>query len=201
VQLPAAERGGILTHASVLAGQAHENRSSFILRGQLVIEALLCTKLQDPPPGVDVNETGIDPTLSARQRSEMHRKNPSCAVCHAQFDPLGFAFEGYDATGKYRAGVDASTDVDTGTSLDGHIANGMDLVKKIGASAEVRGCMARQFMRFALGRDFDPDDTKSSDAASLTSVQKAVETAGGKFSDLYLAVVRSDAFRMEKVNQ
>ena len=202
VQLPPAQRAGLLTHASIMATQAHENRTSFIYRGKLVVEGLLCVKLQPPPAGVDTNETGIDPTLSARERSVQHRKNPSCATCHASFDPIGFAFERYDATGKYRPTVDGSADIEqTGTALDGvHVADAIDLVKKLGASPEVRGCVARQWMRFALGRDFDPDDTTSSDADALKKVQMAVNDGGGKFADLFTAVVRSDAFRTQKVN-
>jgi hypothetical protein len=205
-QLNANERAGILTHAGVLAAQAHENRTSFILRGKLAIEALTCIKLMNPPPGVDISENGIDPKLTARERSAKHRNNPSCSVCHASFDPLGFAFEEYDATGKFRtkeasgAAVDTSGEIAGTATLDGTVTNALDVVKKLGASAEVRSCVARQFMRFALARDFDPEDTMSSDAASLAEVQKAVNAGGGKFSDLILAVARSDAFRMEKVN-
>jgi hypothetical protein len=203
VQLDPTQRGGILTQASIMATQAHENRTSFIYRGKLVVEGFLCTTLAPPPAGVDTNETGIDPKLTARERSVQHRKNPSCATCHASFDPIGFAFERYDPSGKYRPAVDATADIDqTGTALDGqHVADAIELTKKLSTSPDVRGCLARQWMRFALARDFDPDDTTSSDAAALKKVQQAVNDSGGKFSDLFTAVVRSDAFRTLKVNQ
>ena len=33
---------------------------------------------------------------------EQHRQNPACANCHASMDPLGFAFENFDAIGRWR---------------------------------------------------------------------------------------------------
>ena len=33
---------------------------------------------------------------------DAHRDNPMCASCHAKMDPLGFAFEHFDAVGRYR---------------------------------------------------------------------------------------------------
>src|ERR1700752_940560 len=58
-----------------------------------------------PPPNVpplpDAGK-GAQVAASMRDRMEAHRKNPVCAGCHARMDPLGFAFENFDATGKWR---------------------------------------------------------------------------------------------------
>ena len=102
VDLDPKQRIGLLTHPGIMAAMAHEDRTSFILRGKLVREALLCTPMPPPPPGVDASETNIDPKLTAQERAVQHRKDPSCASCHAHFDPLGFAFEIYDGLGKFR---------------------------------------------------------------------------------------------------
>src|SRR5205085_12586351 len=48
--LPKAQRAGILTQAGLLASLAHEHRTSYILRGKMIREALLCAKVP-PPPG------------------------------------------------------------------------------------------------------------------------------------------------------
>ena len=50
-----------------------------------------------PPLENDARSQG-----SLRQRMEQHRKNPVCASCHAQIDPLGFALENFDGIGKWR---------------------------------------------------------------------------------------------------
>ena len=39
---------------------------------------------------------------SLRERLEIHRANPSCAVCHKRMDPLGLAMENFDAVGRWR---------------------------------------------------------------------------------------------------
>ena len=36
---------------------------------------------------------GLDKSASLRQQLEEHRKNPSCAACHARMDALGFGLE------------------------------------------------------------------------------------------------------------
>ena len=33
---------------------------------------------------------------------EEHRSNPVCASCHKIMDPIGFALENFDLTGKWR---------------------------------------------------------------------------------------------------
>ena len=45
---------------------------------------------------------------TVRERLEQHRKNPACASCHAQMDPLGFALENFDAIGAWRPSKPAS---------------------------------------------------------------------------------------------
>ena len=61
---------------------------------------------------------------------------------------------------------------------------------------EVRDCVTRQWMRFALGRD---------DAAEDDNARKALATSfrdgGGKVRDLLAALTRSDAFRYQLVSQ
>jgi hypothetical protein len=201
VQLPADQRAGVLTLSGVLAVQAHEDRTSFILRGKLVREALLCAQIGGPPPGVVNNDSKLSPTASARERAAAHRADPACAVCHELFDPIGFTFEVYDAVGAFRskddAGpIDTKLDLKGTAGIDGQLAGPVDLARKLGSADEVRDCVARQMMRFALGREDQQED-----APSLTVAMKTLKDAGGKVPDLVVAVARSDAFRFQKVAQ
>jgi len=199
--MKATERAGLLTHAGMLAGLAHENRTSFILRGKLIREAILCTNIPPPPAGVDTSEMNISPTATAKERSAMHRRKPECASCHAVFDPIGFAFEEYDAIGRYRTNDAAGKPVDTlgnlaGTNaLDGDFPNAIALMKKLGAADEVGQCVAKMWMRFGLGRAED----ETEDAASLATAFKVMKDSGGKIPDMLVALARSDAFRHQKV--
>jgi hypothetical protein len=201
VELPAGERAGLLTHAGLLATLAHDNRTSYILRGKMVREALFCSAPLVAPPDVPA-EPKVDPNASAKDRSEAHRKDPACATCHELFDPMGFAFEIYDATGKFRTSdaagpIDAKVQLTRTAGLDGKTANNaIELTKILSTADEVRDCVARQWMRFALGRD----DTRD-DEPSLNGAIKAFKDGGAKLPDLVLAVVRSDAFRFQKVAQ
>ena len=56
----------------------------------------------------NLKERGDDgKPASVRARLEAHRKNASCAACHAPMDPLGFALENFDAIGKWRTTSEA----------------------------------------------------------------------------------------------
>jgi hypothetical protein len=181
---------------------AHENRTSFILRGKLVREAILCFQVPPPPAGVDTSEMMISPTATAKERSEMHRRDPSCASCHAAFDTIGFAFEGYDPIGRFRTTDAAGKPVDTVNSLngvsmalDGDVPNAVALAKKLSTSEDAGQCMARMWMRFGLGREEEDKD----DAGSLAAAFKAMKDSGGSIPEMLVAVARSDAFRHQKV--
>jgi hypothetical protein len=201
VDLPRGQRAGLLTQGGLLATLAHDNRTSFILRGKMVREAIFCAKPLVAPPDVP-DEPKLDPTASAKARSEQHRTNPSCKTCHELFDPIGFAFEIYDATGKYRttdsAGpIDSSVTLENTAGLNGKTAaNAVDLARLLTGADEVRDCVARQWMRFALGRDDSPDDDPSMLAAAQT-----FKSSGAKLPDLLMAIARSDSFRYQKVAQ
>jgi hypothetical protein len=200
VELPREQRAGILTQAGLLATLAHDDRTSYILRGKMVREAIFCAKVPDPPG--DIPPEGPLPAgTSARERAAAHRNNPSCAVCHELFDPIGFAFESYDPIGRHRtrdaagAAIDTRVSLTGTTALDGPVAGPVELARKLASADEVRDCVARQWMRFALGRDDAADD-----AASLAAATRAFREASGQLPELLTAVARSDAFRHQRVS-
>jgi hypothetical protein len=201
VDLPGGQRAGLLTQAGLMSTLAHDNRTSFILRGKMVREALFCTPQRTPPPDVPA-EPKLDPMATAKARSEAHAKDPACAVCHQLFDPIGFAFEVYDATGRYRTSdaagpIDSRVQLTHTAKLDGKTAaNAVELTQILSSADEVRDCVARQWMRFALGRDDAADDEPSVQAA-----MKSFKDGGAKLPALLVAIARSDAFRYQKVGQ
>src|SRR5206468_12190852 len=111
----------------ILTVTSYSARTSPVIRGKWVLENLLGTPPPEPPPNVpalkDTNASGK--VLTMRERMEQHRANPACASCHAQMDPLGFALENFDATGRWRtrtelfAPIDASAALTDGTTFDG----------------------------------------------------------------------------------
>ena len=86
-------RGGILTMPGIL-----EMNRGPVIRGTWILERILGEHLPDPPP--DVGQIPNNPRgekLTFRERFELHRSKPSCAVCHDRIDPLGFALQKYES--------------------------------------------------------------------------------------------------------
>jgi mono/diheme cytochrome c family protein len=97
---PGTPFGGLWTHASVLKVTANGTLTSPIKRGVWVAERLLGQKIPPPPP-VEGIEPDIRGAKTFREQLDLHRKG-TCAVCHAKFDPYGFALESFDVTGQFR---------------------------------------------------------------------------------------------------
>jgi hypothetical protein len=199
VTLDTRQRAGVLTHPSVMTVHAHWDKPSLVLRGKLVREKLLCTVLPPPPPDVNNTLPQADPKVSMRERFEDHRSDVSCARCHRLIDPLGAPFEHYDGIGAWRSD-DGPRPVDTEGELrgagktDGTVKDAIELVTRLATSDEVRACIARQWFRFALGRDEAPED-----AASIAAATQVFRESGYRIPALVAAVAGSDAFRYEVV--
>ncbi|HVW36795.1 MAG TPA: DUF1592 domain-containing protein, partial [Pirellulales bacterium] len=130
VKLPA-NRGGILTQASILTLTSNATRTSPVQRGKWVLDQLLNTPPPPPPPDVPQLDEGKQLTGSLRERLEQHRAKAICASCHARMDPIGFAFENYDAIGRWRD-KDGSFDIDSsGVLPDGQAFQGPAELKAI----------------------------------------------------------------------
>ena len=112
-------RGGILGLASVQAKQSGASRTSPVLRGNWVVETLLGEKLPRPPADVPIlpDEAGNADKGTTRQQVEKHVSVASCAACHVRIDPYGFAFENFDAIGRWRVKEAGGLPVDTKAKL------------------------------------------------------------------------------------
>ncbi len=188
-------RSGLLTHPSVLAVHAHSDQTSPVKRGAFIRDRVMCTPLPPPPPAVNDNPPMIDPKATTRVRFEQHRVDPSCAACHALLDPVGFAFERYDGAGQYRT-LEGGLPIDTtGTltatnDIDGPFDGAVQLTQKLAGSAQVRDCMATQWLRYAMRQE-----EGEAEACSAQKIRAAFRDADGDIRKLILAVVQSDAFR------
>lgn len=99
---PGNPRGGMLTQASVLKVTANGTTTSPVIRGTWVLERLLGTPPQPPPPSVPAIEPDTRGATTIRELLAKHRADPSCAECHAKIDPPGFALESFDVIGGWR---------------------------------------------------------------------------------------------------
>ena len=55
---------------------------------------------------------------TARERLDVHNKNPSCAGCHLITDPMGLSLENFDGAGRFRE-TENGAELDIGGELDG----------------------------------------------------------------------------------
>jgi hypothetical protein len=195
VELPAQQRSGLLTQASVMTVLANAEETSPILRGKFVREKLLCQPIPPPPPNVDIRPPRYDPRLTKKERFSRHRTDPSCSACHQMMDPTGFGFEHYDALGAWRT-VDGAFPVDavgglSGTDdTDGPFDGALALGARLAASQQVRRCLATQWFRSALGRG-----ERDEDNASLETAYQAFSHAHFDVRELMIAITTSEAFR------
>jgi hypothetical protein len=69
-----------------------------------VSEAIFGRTPPPPPANVDPIEPNPSesPKATIRQKIEAHAQNANCAACHRTIDPLGLAFDQFDAIGQWR---------------------------------------------------------------------------------------------------
>ncbi len=99
---PEYHRGGVLTHASVLKVTANGTTTSPVVRGVWILDRILGRQVPPPPPNVPAVEPDIRGAITIREQLAKHRETQSCAHCHSQIDPPGFALENYDVIGGWR---------------------------------------------------------------------------------------------------
>ncbi|WDQ18811.1 DUF1592 domain-containing protein [Rhodopirellula sp. P2] len=99
---PASPRGGLLSHGSILKVTAAGNDTSPVLRGIWVSERILGVEIPSPPENVPAVEPDIRGAKTVRELLAKHQADASCAACHQNIDPPGFALENFDAGGRWR---------------------------------------------------------------------------------------------------
>lgn len=191
VKLPA-ERGGILTQGSILTLTSNATRTSPVKRGKFVLEQILNTPPPPPPQDVPALEDQKELTGTMRQIMEQHRANPGCASCHQRLDPLGFAFENFDAIGVWRDKQAGELIDSSGVLPNGSKFNGPSELRRIlrqDKALFVR-CIVEKMLTYALGRGIEFFDRES-----VEKIVAEVDSNEDRFSTLILAIVKSDPFQ------
>jgi hypothetical protein len=197
VSVDRARRGGLLGQASVLTVTSNPTRTSPVKRGKWILEVLLDAPPPPPPPGVGVLEdtTRALHEASTRERLELHRAKPECAVCHDQLDPLGLALENYDAIGAWRESEELRPIDSSGVLPDGRRIQGRaGLVAALLEGDVLARSIARRLMVYALGRELGSDDERA-----LRELVRTLPGARTTLADVLLAVAKSEPFRTARV--
>jgi hypothetical protein len=189
-------RGGVLGFSATMAKNSGASRTSPILRGTWMSEVILGEKLPKPPKNVPVlpDEESSTAELSVRQMVEKHSSDEKCAGCHRKIDPYGFAFENYDAIGRYRTQDLANRPIDTRTTLpDGTAIGGAHDLRRYlldGKRRVVMGQFLRKLIGYSLGRS-----VQLSDQPLLEQLLADLEANDFRFSVALEGIVQSPAFR------
>jgi hypothetical protein len=195
VSLKGTGRSGVLTHGSVLTLTSNPNRTSPVKRGKWILENILASPPPPPPPGVPALESK-ETHGNLRQRMDAHRDNPMCASCHAKMDPLGFAFEHFDAVGQFRE-KDGDDAVDTrGELVSGErFADHAELSRVLSDSrrADFVRCVSEKVLTYALGRGVEHYDRPA-----LAAIDAQLKKKKLRFSALIQAVVDSVPFQYRR---
>ena len=194
---PDSNRGGLLRQGTVLSVTSYATRTSPVLRGVLVLRNILGAPPPSPPPNVPaLDESTVSANLSMRERMAAHRANAVCASCHRSIDPVGFAFENFNAVGQWR-------EVDT----DGQPVDAAGAMPGAGEFRGIDGLenallerpelfvttLTENLMTFAVGRGIEYYD-----APAIRKIVRDAEKDGFRFSSLILGIVQSAPFQMRR---
>jgi hypothetical protein len=173
VDLDPAQRAGILTQVGFLATNGGLTQSDPIHRGVSVNFNLLCNEVKPPPDMVPPLPAEM-PGQSNRQRIDNHTK--ACgAGCHAGIiNPVGFAYEHYDAVGAWRD-IDNAVPIDAKATfnIDGKMVTydgAVELAKLIAQSRQFYDCYAKNWLEYVLGRA--PVDVEAASIDRLATTSK-----------------------------
>src|SRR5690606_441931 len=77
-------RNGLLNQGAFLSVYAHAHETSPILRGVAVMRRVACVDIHLPTSlDVEIVPPVPDPTLTTRERFNIHTQDPDCAQCHS----------------------------------------------------------------------------------------------------------------------
>ncbi|MEM9864935.1 MAG: DUF1588 domain-containing protein [Myxococcota bacterium] len=195
------QRSGILTQPSFLANLATFDHTDPTKRGHFILNHFLCDEVGGIP--ADVPPLPDDPTLTMRERLDLHRSRADCAACHSRMDPLGFPLEQFDHLGRWRdeekgRPVDTSGEFFGGTDIDGRFETPRDLAEALASSAQAGTCFVNHAFQFVYGRmpaQSSAGDVIGADACVIADVYEAWSTSEGSLVDLFVELMVSEAAR------
>ena len=198
---PEDHRGGLLTMGAVLGLTSDGTRHRPVHRGVWVSEAIFGKTPPPPPANVSAIEPSPpeSPKATLRQKIEAHRNNANCAACHAKIDPLGLAWDNYDAIGQWRTlekvaqgrGADPMIDP-SGVMPDGRAFKDANDFKRLLLEDHEKVALAfiEHLCTYALRRVLTVDDQED-----LKAIEAEAKKNQFRVKDIVRAVALSDLIR------
>jgi hypothetical protein len=203
VTLPATSpRGGILTQGTFLIVTSNPDRTSPVKRGLYILENLI--GMPPPPPAniapLEDSAAGVKgkpPTL--RETLKVHRSAALCSSCHNRMDPLGLAFENFNALGRWRDKELNQPIEPAGALLTGESFKDVRGLKRVLATdrrMDFYRCLTEKMLIYALGRGLEYTDIQTVD-----EIVAKLEAAKGRPSVLIRGIIDSPAFQRRGKSQ
>jgi hypothetical protein len=205
--------GGILGHAGIQSMLCWMGDNWVIYRGAWTLRHIL--NAPPPPPPLDVPELnpadGRNAGKTFKELLRQHQADERCSVCHKAMDPLGFAFQNFDLSGRWRVveheryerkeldgkiawlgtgktrAVDATGQLPRGEAFQSFAECKQLIVGKYQDDL-VLGLM-KNLLLYATGREADVDGL-----AEIRAIMKEQSPGGYRLRDLVKATVRTRAF-------
>lgn len=192
-------RGGAITAGSTLVLTSTTHRTSPVIRGAWISEAIFNRPLPSPPPNVpalgetEAKEDGK--VLTVREQLAIHRKDPNCYSCHAKIDPLGFGLEGFDAVGRIRKKYENGESIDSNGEFEGqefsHASGLKQLILESKKELYIRA-FVEHVLRYAVNRKLT-----IADSSAIDQITKAVVQENCRFHAVIENVILSESFRAQ----
>jgi mono/diheme cytochrome c family protein len=197
---PDSPRGGVLTQATVLVTTSNPDRTSPVKRGLFILDNVLGVPPAPPPPDIPALEEATDaaggqpPTL--REALAIHRGKPLCSSCHNRMDPLGLAFEHFNALGRWRdkerqQPIDAAGQLITGESF--RTVRELKRILVTNHRRDFYRCLTEKLLTYALGRGLEYYDVEVVD-----EIVSRLEKADGRPSALLAGVIEAAPFQRRR---
>ena len=213
------DRAGLLGQALFLTLTSKPEGTAPTGRGLFIREQFLCQHVPPPPPGVDTNLPPVDESqpITNRQRMARHATDKMCAGCHSLIDPIGFAYEKFDAIGMYhdknrllflpvlKNAVAARTakpkevflDVDTTGAVTGldnaQFANPRQVGELLARTPQCQECVVKQVFRYMTGRL-----ETAADRPVLNQAFADFERSGFRFQEMLVSLAKAREFGATK---
>jgi hypothetical protein len=191
------DRPGYFTRSGYLTLNSNLRDPDIIHRGVDINRRILGAPNLAPPAGVVIPALPAPkPGQTNRERVSAHTGMGTCGeACHGVFiNPIGFAFENFDALGQPRP-TDNGKPVDTTSEYaftDGvkAFSGAPELMQLMASEVQTHGSYAGHLAEFALARDVD-----ESDRAFVQGLQQASMAAKSSIKQIVLSVIESPSFR------
>lgn len=205
--------GGLLGQAGIQSMLTWMGDNWVIYRGAWALRHIL----DDPPPPPPLEVPELDPNEHAnrgkpfRELLKQHQADARCSVCHEKMDPLGFAFQNFDLSGRWR---DVEFEKYNREEIDGKIAwNGAGKSRPVDVVGQLpRGEAFKSFAEFKqlMVQHYQGDLVRGllknltlygtgrkpnvAALAEIRTIQNRLRSRRYPLRDLVKAVVRSDVF-------